>query len=95
MHSINHLYNTCHIKSYYDFGLESMSAVLNLALFQKRLVALRPPPPTINLSMGAIHACQCVSECEFGGWQLCSLALMDLTCTSWVGAKDRFREFSL
>lgn len=101
MCSINHLYNACHIKCYYDCGLESVSAVLNLARFQECLVALRPPPPspthppTINLSMGAIHACRCVSECEFGEWQLCSLALMDLTCTSWVGAKDRFTEFLL
>lgn len=95
MRSINHLYNACHIKCYYDCRLASVSVVLNLARFQKCLVVLGPPPPTINLSMGAIHACQCVSECEFGEWQLCSLAPMDLTCTSWVGAKDRFTEFSL
>lgn len=95
MRSINHLYNACHIKCYYDCGLESVSAVLNLACFQKCLEALRLPPPAINLSMGAIDACRCVSECEFGDWQLCSLALMDLTCTSWVGAKDRFTEFWL
>lgn len=44
MCSINHLYNACHIKCYYDCGLESVSAVLNLARFQECLVALRPPP---------------------------------------------------
>lgn len=63
MRSINHLYNACHIKCYYDCGPESVSAVLKLARFQDCLVALWSPP-IINLSMGAIHACRCVSECE-------------------------------
>lgn len=50
MRSINHLYNACHIKCKYDCGLQSMSAVLNLACVQDCLVALRlPPPPSIYL----------------------------------------------
>lgn len=67
MRSINHLYNACHIKCYYDCGLESVSAVLKLAWFQDSHAARGPPPATINLSMGAIHACWCVSECKFEG----------------------------
>lgn len=65
MRSINLLYNACHIKCYYDCGLESVSAVLKLAWFQDSHAALGPPPASLNLSMGAIHACWCVSECKF------------------------------
>lgn len=61
MCSINHLYNACHIKCYYDCGLESVSAVLNLARFQECLVALRPPsplhPPTHHQSIYGGHTC--------------------------------------
>lgn len=50
MRSINHLYNACHIKCYYDCGLESVSAVLKLAWFQDSHTALgSPQPPSIYL----------------------------------------------
>lgn len=91
MRSINHLYNACHIKRYYDCGLESVSAVLKLAWFQDSHAALGPP--LINLSMGAVYACWCVSECKFESGS-CALSLMDLTCTGRVDAKDSFGEFS-
>lgn len=64
MCSINHLYNACHIKCYYDCGLESVSAVLKLAWFQDCQAALGSPRHHQSI-YGAIHACLCVSECKF------------------------------
>lgn len=101
MRSINHLYNACHIKCYYDCGLKSVSAVLNLARFQKYLVALHPPPPAPRLNQlppsiylwgPYMPSGACLNASLPSGSCAPSLS-WTLTCTSWVGAKDRFTEF--
>lgn len=95
MRSINHLYNACHIKCYYDCGLESESAVLKLARFQDGHIAFGAPPPFRghHQSIYGGHTCLLVRVwMQVWEWQLRSL--MDLTCTVWVDAKDRFTRFS-
>ena len=47
----------------------------------------RFPPATINLSMGAIHACWCVSECEFESGS-CALSWTSPALAGWMPGTD-------
>lgn len=85
MRSINHLYNACHIKRYYDCGFESVSAVLKLAWFQDshaafgRPSASSPKPPSSIYLWGPSMP---VGACLNASLRVAAaLALMDLTCT--------------
>lgn len=90
MCSINHLYNACHIKCYYDCGLESVSAVLKLAWFQDCQAALGSPRHHQSIYGG--HTCLPVRVwMQVWEWQLCSL--MDLTCTGWAEARTDSQKF--
>lgn len=90
MRSINHLYNACHIKCYYDCGLESMSAVLKLAWFQDNHTAFGSPHHHQSIYGG--HTCLLVRVwMQVWEWQLHSL--MDLTCTGWAEARTDSQKF--
>lgn len=78
MRTINHLYNACHIKCYYDCGLKSVSVVLrptwlagaDFGTVMRRLLG----SSTINLSMEAAYA---MGACLNAGLWLAAAFLYD------------------